>query len=782
MKYSPKSHPDKLLIDHKKGILSIAEVNDLLLIATSFHDVGKMNDNFQKKINNKKFSGYSNHAYISAYYLINAFINNEKTILKRFSFINVDNFETILIILVNVVIGHHGCLRNIEKLFDNDEEWDKMISYLKTIKMTYHVNRFFKQHSDLLGCKLIFKDNIEKSEEYKNFGRIRENIKYWKDNALNYYLETLMTYAELINGDRRDASGNKLSYRNKTNQRYAYSLENNLEWIFNNFRSNTPLNKARNDIRKIAVNTLINHLKYTKNRTFTLTAPTGCGKTFMMLQLAVEILKHFNYQHDIIYSLPYLSIIDQTTKILNNDVRIETLNYTSASDTSRKLQSMIENENNVKELVEYAFSENCFDHPFIITTFNQLFETFLNNSTSKLLKLKNFKKRIFLIDEYQAVSPSQYYALVAILDDFCKKYDCYAIISTATMPNFGVDFNAVKHKKVKELFKTKLYPKELLPSNIFEKDVFNRYIINFMGEVNETSLFNMINNSKYSTLLIVNTIRTSQTMYQLFENTNNFDKIYSLNAHISPHDRQILLNEIKNNLNNNIKILVVSTQVIEAGVDISFPSVYRDAAPPPSVKQAFGRGNRNKEFEIINTYLFLFKNSINKQYDCDMVYHNTMTNSFKNDIKNKISPLTEKEFHKRCEKYFVGQTINNEVGYINNTLNIIEDILNGNFKNIGKYRLIQGDPDTHTIFVGNNEDLWKSYVEAYNNINLAIDYSERDKANIEFKRIRGIILQNSINVRQKDFNTINVEDESIFDVYKLKDNHRYNSRIGFIEI
>lgn len=795
--YNPKSHPDKLLIDHKKGILSLADITDLLLLAVFFHDVGKMNDNFQKYIIGEAYSGYKNHAHISAYYLIKGFDNNRETIMKRFPFITKDNFELILLVLVNIVIGHHGYLRNIDELFSVEErdglsEWDKMIAYLKTIKMTEHVNTFFKDNSELLGCDLVFIDDIEKCDYYHYFGRIHDKEK-WKKDALKYYFDTIMTFAELVNGDRRDASGNKMSYRNETKNRCAYSLENNLEWVFNSLRSETELNKMRNKIRKMAISKLQYYLKCNKdnkdNRVLTLTAPTGCGKTYIMLQLAVEILKENNYQHDIIYSLPYLSIIDQTTKILNNNLKIETLNYTSASDTSIKLQSMME-EGGSKELIEYAFSENCFDHSFVVTTFNQLFETFLNNSTSKLMRLKNFKKRIFLIDEFQAASPSQYYTLINILNEFCMQYDSYAIISTATMPCFGINLNSFENRKVKNLFKKQFYPKELLPDEIFDYDVFNRYRINFMGEVNPNSLYTLVNQSNKSALLILNTIKTSQRMYSMFIRDSGFEKVYILNAHLSPADRHKLLNEIFIDLKQNIKILVVSTQVIEAGVDISFPIVYRDAAPPFSVVQASGRCNRNGEFGISDVYLFLYLDPERKgMYDCNMVYYGTMTNNFRDDIKNKIPAMTEGEFHKRCQKYSVGLAINSEHGKVNNNQNIIEDMLNGKFKEIGGYRFIQGDPDAHTIYVGKDNKLWNEYINAFERIKSTKGYEDRDIANIEFKRIRGIILQNTINIRTKVFDTINIDESyginklesNVFGVFKLLDEDKYDSRTGLIE-
>ena len=789
-KYAPKSHPGKLLVTHKKGVLSHCEINDLTLLVVVFHDVGKMNDNFQKKIVGLPFEGYSNHSYISAYYLINAFANNQKAIIKRFPFINKDNYNLILLILANIIAGHHGSLKNIDELFSKKigkngmkyDEWGDMVEYLKTIKMTNHVRTFFRNNPDLLNCKLRFTDDIQNSDYYKSFGRI-DDVEKWSDNALDYYYDTVVTYGELVHGDRRDASGNVLCYRNKSKKKYAYSLENNLETTYRSFKAKTELNKIRNQIRELAINTLRAYLKEGKYRVFALTAPTSCGKTFMMLQLAVEIMKKFDYDYDIIYGLPYLSIIDQTIKIINNELKLETLNHTSASDISDILQKMMEENADSKQMIELAFSENCFDHPLIITTFNQIFESLINRATTKLMRLKNFKKRIFLIDEFQATDPAQYYTLVQLLNKFCERYDCYVIISTATMPNFNIDLDKVANKDVKRLFKNSVLPKELLIPDIFNYSVFNRYIINFMGEVNADSLYEMVNKSTVSTLLIVNTIRTSQRMHAMFANDNsNFEKINLLNAHISPHDRLQIIDEVKRDLEDGTKILLVSTQVIEAGVDISFPVLYRDAAPPSSIVQSNGRGNRNGEFGVINSYLFLYKDPEMTTYDCNMVYRGAISKKLTKDIKDRIPPATEREFHKRCQFYFYNLSEYVVQGRVNDEQNLIEDILCGKFYELGKYRFIQGDPDAITIYVGNNGKDWNDYSRLFNEMQVATGYQDRDLKQVEFKKIRGTILQNSINIRQKVLDTLRIDENGVFGIFRLLDNNRYNSRTGLIEL
>jgi CRISPR-associated endonuclease/helicase Cas3 len=777
-----KSHSDKLLIEHINGIIGLDPKNELLNIAAIFHDIGKLTDNFQKRLEGGYYvdvDGYTHHSYISAYYLINAFCNtkNDEYFSKYFSVIKNDD-AILLLKLINVVVGHHTNLRNIKKIF-NDDEWSTMIDYLKKHNLTERVNDFFKNY-DILPIEFIDNiDNDNKNEIYKSCGTNASGVdELWRKDALNNYFDTLSIYSDLINADRRDASSNSECERNKKRISMMGALENNLAFQFNSFsKINTPLNNERTKIRNLAINNLKPLLKNDKNRVFTLTAPTGSGKTLMMLQLAVEILKQKNYEYDILYSLPYLSIIDQTVKIINNDLKINTLNYTSTSDTSEELQKLLEINDNYdeKKLIDYAFSENCFDHPFIVTTFNQLFETFLTNKPSKIIKLKNLKKRIILIDEFQAVEPTQYYVLMRLLCYFCEKYDSYAIICTATMPDFTVDFNDRKNINLKHLFKNEQKPLELLSSDVFKDKIFDRYQISSIGEVDASSLYSIISKSTKNTLLILNTIKTSQNMYNIFsKNKNNFNDVYLLNSNITPKDRKYIINKINEDLKNSEKtILVISTQVIEAGVDVSFPCLYRDCAPYSSIVQSNGRGNRNNEFGKINTYLFLYKDIENKYYDCDVVYQEMISTTFKNNIREKNINKSEYEFFLDTKYYFT--LLKDSLTH----LNLVGEILRGNFEEIGKYRLINDERDMITIFVGDNCD-WNEYELLYKELLNSKTYEEREINRVKFNQIKGLIVQESVNVSKNKISSDLYNQLPVFGVYNLTNKNIYKGNIGLL--
>lgn len=801
----PYSHPDKDLIIHIKGIFNnIDSRNFILTYAILFHDIGKINKNFQDKLFNKNISEYSNHSYISVYYLINFFLSNLDEIKKNYNYVTDDNFFIYILIISNIIKGHHGSLNDINNVV-NEDEWNKMVTFLKKTNLTLDVLDFFINNKQILNIPFDVKFNVDSDriKSYTVITKVFENKfnNIWCNNAIDYYLETINAYSELINGDRRDASNN-LSYYRNSKKSYLEILDQNLNKKLKSFKPNLfkiiykkitkkfDINDYRTNISNDALLALIKSIK-SNNRIFSLASPTGSGKTYMLLRLALEITKKNNYKYDIIYTLPYLSIIDQVKIDINNLLKpnYEVLTYSSASDTTNKLQELINNldkksdKESDKELLEYSFSENIFDHPIIITTFNQIFETLLTNYGSKIIKLKNFKNRIFLIDEYQTIEPTQYYIFYQLMKKFCEKYDSYAILSTATMPNFNInDPNVIK------LFGKKTEPIKLLSEDVFKISIFNRYNINFSGEVNEFILYDMVlKHSQYSTLLIMNTIKSSKKMYDMFKLNKNFQKTYILNSQLSPNDRINNINKIKNDLNNNIKILVISTQVIEAGVDIDFPQLFRDAAPPSSIVQSCGRTNRNgKNKNKSDVFLFLFKDSTETRYDCNMVYHNKMSNYFKEWIKDKISSMDEHTFFEYCKKYFYGLSKycipgEYERKDINGNFNLVTQILNGKFKEIGQhYRYILADCDTKLVYVGNNIDDWNLYKQNYYKMIQSKTYRERNINTNKFKEIKTKIILNSINLRIKYFNQLEIDQQDICGIYKLIENV-YDPNIGIIK-
>ena len=384
-------------------------------------------------------------------------------------------------------------------------------------------------------------------------------------------------------------------------ENFCKSFNSNLECFIDSFKNGSELNRIRTKISEDARLNITNLLN-NDYRIFSLTSPTGSGKTMILLSLAGEILKSKG-SHRIIYALPFLSITEQVEEIckevFNNYsdsvIRIDSKSENKLFEEYQK--EMDENPEAINKIISAQFADDLFDHPFIITTFVKIFETLLSNKNSTLLKLPNFSNTIFLIDEIQSLPPRLYGFFVALLDEFCRKFNSYAIVSTATMPNFELPQN--NSHDLKKFFINFSIPPELVSLEYFNTEVFNRYHLDVNKEkINIDELTSLIINEDSSVLVILNTIEDTKLLFKNLCKQNLTSKIL-LNTHFTPVHRRKKIQVAKWFLERNIKgiskrkIILISTQLIEVGVDIDFPIVYRDIAPIPSIIQSAGRGNRN---------------------------------------------------------------------------------------------------------------------------------------------------------------------------------------------
>lgn len=571
-----RSHPHKALEKHINGVLTKTEKRtelEIAKVAVLFHDLGKINPNFQRKLepeNKGKDLGYSEHAYLSAFTFLCYCTKNSKLLLEKTGANDVaEGWIHILQILV-IVAKHHGNLPDLEDFFKTSTDNLNPLSRLKDfiISMGYCLPM-----SDFYSQKLgqnhqsFSLDWNDKLIETAYFLQSKRNT--WKAKALDYFLDTQYAFASLVESDKRDAGDLEEYNLDEKIGANIQTLQEALEIAFNSLPQNTELNLLRTQIREEAVINLAYKLQHTEERVFTLTAPTGAGKTFTLLSLAKEIQRQRG-NLGILYALPFLSITEQVQAIVEKSLGVELLSVSSKSRNERieAIQEALDeepSEENLIKLLKEDFFQQTFDHPFVLTTFVQFFETLMSNRNATLLKLPNFKNRIFLIDEVQALPPQLYIFFTAWLQAFCKKNNSYCILSTATMPCFEIPDMKTK-QYAKEFFKSYEVPHDLLDAKkYFEADIFRRYQINWLSKdkIDLDGLAAHVRAQAKSCLIILNTIDDSKN---LFEKLNKEPNTYLLNTHFIPADRRRKIEIIKNHLNNDEKVILISTQLIEAGV------------------------------------------------------------------------------------------------------------------------------------------------------------------------------------------------------------------------
>jgi CRISPR-associated endonuclease/helicase Cas3 len=788
------SHPNKELQIHLNGVLAKALKRgfncEILYFVCLFHDIAKTNSNFQKKLKGI-FHGYSNHGYLSTYIAIYLLFNNKAIKAKFGDYIKGNNL--FLNIVANIITKHHGNLKNIDEIFTTYGADGEKIN-IKDNEEIKRLIEFLNSNDEILFDEFLnenypdFKDDMFKFErEYKHviFEKLVYNDNYkkeWAKNPLKHYYDTLFNFGLLIEADKRDASNNNEYVLDNIN--YSnFVLDNNLNKLLNNLSNDSELDKKRTEIRIESVDKLKHQLDNTNNRLFELTSPTGSGKTFNMMKLA-NIIQQKKGSYSIIMALPFTAIIDQISDICDKNLLLDVLNYTSVSRTSNKIENIINIENktddDIEKLITYNFSDETFDASFIITTFVQFFQTLIGNRNSVLIKLPNFSKRIFLIDEFQSIPSSQYCYFYGLLQYFCETYDCYCILSTATMPNFELNDRLTPGGlNVKDVFKNYKKPIPLLnPDKYYNSDVFNRYTIKNIGDKTIDELIEDVNKKTVdnSVMVVMNTISDSIELF----NYINHDNKFLLNSNFTSVDKLNIINQVKQSLKENKKTLLISTQVIEAGVDIDFPIVFRDICPLPSLIQTSGRCNRNGKLDMGYVYMFSYFTMSGESLllRASLIYREKFDLNF---VKENIDIKTEKELFVLQSKYYEIVSKYKTVGWVNENLNLVDALSEGNFEVLGRYNLINNNENEFQYYVGPDE-LWVEFRKYYDECDSykEKDYTEFKKRNINLKAIQKKILKYQVNVRlnENKGETIPYSDE-IMGIRNLVDKRMYSPVTGF---
>ena len=305
---------------------------------------------------------------------------------------------------------------------------------------------------------------------------------------------------------------------------------------------------------------------------YTLTVPTGGGKTVSSLAFA---LRHAvkNNMRRIIYVIPYTSIIEQNAEVFRRILgdRNVVEHHSGATFDSE------EETNDAKSLQRLA-AEN-WDAPVIVTTAVQFFESLYANRPSKCRKLHNIANSVIIFDEAQMLPTSHLKPCVGVIANLVAHFGATAVLCTATQPVLN---------DLIESFVPGIHATEICP-NVFELyEQFRRVTFRNAGALSNEALADELS-AHSQVLCIVNTRKAAQDIFQKLTGEGNFH----LSTLMCPVHRNTILQTIRERLTEGLPCRVVSTSLIEAGVDVDFPAVYREMAGLDSILQAAGRCNRN---------------------------------------------------------------------------------------------------------------------------------------------------------------------------------------------
>lgn len=572
------SHPNKPLRDHLVEVAGLMQescerydsddesLGKLAYMIGLSHDIGKGTKYFQQYLSGEQGDNrLKSHADISAVF--------------AFFVVNKNHDDQTALIAYELVKRHHGHLMDLP---DDIEYIHRNIALSKRLKdkIMNVEEKFPELIADLF-------EGVTWSEFTTSFESIVKKIaaakrEMWKDqDQLNQKLSFTafhLLFSSLVDADKLSASG--ITPSSLPSLPSAGIVEQYRNTLRQKADRTKPINQLRDAIADETREYICQGIKEGKHL-FKLTVPTGMGKTITAVDAALTIIEETqDTNQKIVYAVPFLSIIDQnqrvTENILQNDFDIISTDVLLAHHHLSKNEYRKQNENSKLPDDMASMYIDRWDSRIIFTSFVQLFDSLLTARNRLSKKLVSLKDAIFIIDEIQAV-PLKCLTPVEEMIRLLAEHGCYVIIATATPP-------AILPEAVD------LFPQQdrfdRLNRLTLTNEMESKTVEEFADQVKEYARIH----PQKTVFAVMNTIRSAKKLYHLLsEQVENID---FLSTGVIPKERMERIKMLGESKESKV---LVTTQLIEAGVDCSADKIYRDFAPFDSILQTCGRCNRHDE-------------------------------------------------------------------------------------------------------------------------------------------------------------------------------------------
>lgn len=568
--------------EHCRGVAEIAAelLRDIGLEKTAYlagvlHDLGKFSENFKNYIEKaadgeKVQRGSVNHTFAGVRFLLEKHSDEQ---LSGFS-------DIVLEILAYAVGAHHGLFDCVD---DNNNNGFTKRMQKEGIDYLNAAQEFLK----ICCSKQDIEDLLKQSE--KEFLPVFNEIEKLADNAdakiqntqITFYIGFLarLILSAIIEADRSDTSQFMNGYSEKTVKNISEIWINcikNVEQKLSTMPLDKPINKTRAQISALCA-----EAGNLESGIYRLNLATGAGKTLTSLRYALHhALKHNKKR--IIFTMPLLSIIEQNAGIIYD--------YIGNEELILEHHSNIVETDEIGELDKRELLIESWNVPIIITTMVQLLNTLFAGKTSNIRRMQALCNSIIVIDEVQTVPDKMLSLFNLALNFLAKICNATIILCSATQPCFE-----------KTMYPLDKSVKDLITLTKEQETVFKRVRLEYKGEMGCEELADFaagILEGNNSLLLVCNTKNEAAVMFNLLCSKIKDVKAFHISAGMCTAHRKETIKEMQEALENKQqKVLCVSTQVIEAGVDVSFARVIRLLAGMDNIVQATGRENRNREFD-----------------------------------------------------------------------------------------------------------------------------------------------------------------------------------------
>jgi len=588
------------------------EDREIQTVGTHLLQVKELAENYGEKLNVKHIAGLAGMLHdLGKYteefktYILDA-INNPNDPPKRGS---VDHstaggkllFESIhegkspyhaclAEVVGNAIISHHSYLQDF---LNSDLE----SSYLRRVR-----DKELDEYPKTVA--LFFKHVISEIEFNLYIERAKKELiaflEVEKEEAFSRKLMflTKIIFSTLIDADRTNSrefeennEGELLKDQTELFPNYYDKLMNKIESFSENENAHKPINKLRGNMSDQC-----DTFAEKKSGIYTLSIPTGGGKTLASLRYGLKHAKTHDKKR-IIYVVPYTTIIEQNADEVRNILEDEGNILEHHSNVVHDDNEA--NDGQMDDMEKLKLAKDNWDAPIIFTTLVQYLNSFYAYGSRNIRRLHNLSESVIIFDEVQKV-PTNCISLFNQSLNFLKTYGKSSIVlCTATQPalsfvqhKLNIESDAEIIDNIDEIIGK--FKRVKIVDKATNEHFHQKRLVDFIGEKIDTV---------ENILIILNTKKAVKDLYDVLENEYINIPVYHLSTSMCPNHRTAILNRVRGHLKAKERVICISTQLIEAGVDISFECVIRSLAGLDSIAQAAGRCNRHGEVESRSVYV-----------------------------------------------------------------------------------------------------------------------------------------------------------------------------------
>lgn len=739
-----ESHPGILLKDHLAAVGNMCldkckeimaagcnncDIYSIAKIIGLTHDIGKYTEYFQGHLHGKRYNrDLTSHAPLSAIYtgwLLNRLGKDPLTVAMG----------------TLCVYSHHGsldmCVHELPFLI---QEYLGKYNFKQQIESLRSHAAIISQELRELGLERLDEFIADVNNGLQGLRRqlyLLDGARDDKEAFLTLY-RLLLLFSILIDSDKKITTAIQPPQRHKIDTALLEAYLENIR------RNNNKLDVLRKCIRDDVITNLNKILNNDIPPILSINAPTGSGKTLLALTIALklreEISKRTERLYRIIYVLPYINIIEQTYNVFSDIFNVNG-DITLLLKHHHLYIPEPESRNDDKSNDDRLMLMESWDSEIIVTTFVQFMETLLGTNNRMLKKFHKLYNAIIILDEVQTI-PFEYWLLIRKALLALSEYS-YIIFMTATKPSI---FSKQEHTEI--LTNNEQYFRQL-----------NRVKYKIHKEplsINELCNLILTNwDMSSSVLVIVNKISTSIELYKKLKescpslipvsnasairsNNQSAPYIIYLSTNIVPKERLARIRLIDRLIKENKPVIVVSTQLVEAGVDLDFDMVIRDIGPFDSIVQAGGRCNRNwnrKEGVVHIVELRSMRN--NDRLDAVDIY-GQLTISITKEVLNGKDEFTEADIYDMINEYY--KVVTDRMNTNNSSLSkkYIDAVKKLDLSTLSKFHIIKDRP-TIPVYIeidDNAKTILNEFKQLLSERSEIKDYKLRFELRAEIRRAR----------------------------------------------